>query len=125
MIIEIKSSDDNNRESKELIDAKALAMRQYMEHTGMPMGLFHDNDGLFSLHGTGDSFLDFCKDHSGDKLKTFDDNGNLVKDVDNDAFNPFNSLINKSDPDLANDHATNRISSSLNWMSELGFIDQA
>ena len=121
MIIEIKSREGNSWESEDDVSAKSLAMEQYMEHTGMPMGLFHDEGGIFTLHEKGSSFIDFLKDHSGDKLKTFDDDGNVIRDVIN-ASTSDDSHDSNDASDASASTSVGELPSSLSWMSGLGSV---
>ena len=80
VVIEIKGAwkqDYHGRESAASIGAKAKSGEQYMEHTGIPVGLFHDTGHGFLLHdfvndsGYGQSFVEFLKAHANNTIKDF------------------------------------------------------
>jgi hypothetical protein len=76
VVTEIKDKD-GRREAPETINAKAKALEQYSEHTGLPAGLFHDVNGRFVLHGANTEFKDYCLIHRFDKLIPFNKDGKI------------------------------------------------
>jgi hypothetical protein len=76
LVAEIKDKD-GGRETPETINAKAKALEQYSEHTGLPCGLFHDVKGRFMLHGEDIEFNDYCMSHRSDKITPFKKNAGI------------------------------------------------